>query len=333
MRRLIAVIVILAGLWGGYWFVGKSALEAGLAGWIEDRRAEGWVAEYAALSVRGFPNRFDTTFERLDLADPDTGVAWSLPFFQILALSYRPNHVILVWPDQHMLSSPIERWTITSAELQASVVVEPGTDLVLERSAAVARAFRVVSDAGWTSGAAETRFATRQAEGAANTHDIALEATDVRPSTPVLDLVDPEGRLPDKIARLRLETTVTFDRPWDRFAIERSRPQVTALVIDDLTALWGRLDLRAAGSLTVGDRGLADGEITVKAVNWREMLDIAVASGILPENARPSVENGLELLAGLSGRPDTIDAPLTIRRGVAFLGPVPIGTLPPLTIR
>lgn len=332
IRRLTIIALVAALLWGGYWVVGSVALDRGLRSWIDDRQTEGWVAEYSNLSVRGFPNRFDTTFSNLDLADPDTGLAWSLPFFQILALSYKPNHVIAVWPDSHTVSTPSESLTLTSDKMQASLVVEPGTDLVLDRTTLVADNLSVTSSLGWTSGAATLSLASRQIEGAPNTHDVAVEADNMRLSQPLRDTLDPLGALPGEIKTLRLLTKVSFDAPWDRFAVERARPQPTRIEVTDLTALWGDLELRAAGTVDVTDTGRATGEVTVKAVNWKEMLDIAVAAGALPEATRQTAENALSLLAGLSGRPDTIDAPLSIRDSVVFFGPIPVGQIDPIIL-
>lgn len=332
MQRLIVVVVIAVLAWGGYWVVGSVALDRGLRAWFDDRRGEGWVADYSDLRVLGFPNRFDTTFIDLELADPETGLAWSMPFFQLLALSYKPNHVIAVWPNQHRIATPRERLTLTSSKMQASLVVVPGTDLALDRASFVAEAFGASSSAGWQSGAEVLRFATRRAPEAANAHEIAIEGTAVEVAGPVKRWLDPLGALPGEVETLRLATEVTFDAPWDRFAIERARPQPVAIDLQDLTAVWGELELRVAGEVTLDEAGLASGAVTVKAVNWREMLDIAVASGALPEASRPTAESALELLAGMSGRPDTIDAPLTLRRGTLFLGPLPLGALPPLRL-
>ena len=102
MRALIGVVVVLVTLWSGYWFVGSRGVEAGLAAWIDARRAEGWVAEYSDISTIGYPNRFDTTISDLALADPATGLAWNMPFFQILTLSYTPNHIIAVFPGNRL---------------------------------------------------------------------------------------------------------------------------------------------------------------------------------------------------------------------------------------
>ena len=107
MRVLLGVTALLGALWAGYWVVGSSAAQSGMADWFDERRAEGWVAEYDDLAVRGFPNRFDAGFTEISLADPGTGLAWQAPFFQLLALSYKPNHVIAVWPDEQIGRSRI----------------------------------------------------------------------------------------------------------------------------------------------------------------------------------------------------------------------------------
>ena len=68
MKRLLVVILVAAGLWAGYWWIGASGVKSGFAAWLDARRAEGWVADSAAITVQGFPNRFDTTFTDIRLA-------------------------------------------------------------------------------------------------------------------------------------------------------------------------------------------------------------------------------------------------------------------------
>ena len=98
MRMLLTVILIATAGWSGYWALASSGAKTAFETWFDQRRSEGWVADYGDLTVSGFPNRVDTSFSNISLADPATGIAWTAPFFQILALSYRPNHVIAVWP-------------------------------------------------------------------------------------------------------------------------------------------------------------------------------------------------------------------------------------------
>lgn len=333
MRKLIVLVLVLAALWGGYWFVGSTAVEKGLAAWIDTRRAEGWAADYASLNTAGFPNRFDTTITDLRLADPDTGLAWSMPFFQILALSYQPNHIIAVWPDQQTLATPDESIDIASTRFRGSVVFRAETDLGLERADIIADDVTLVSTAGWRAAMNEGRFAIHRQEVAEASYRLGADILALEPAEPVRRAIDPLGKLPDRIDTLRLDATLDFDRPWDRHAIEDARPQPTRIELDNLHAAWGQLDLRAAGDLAIGDNGAADGTITVKATNWREMLELAVGAGLIPEGLAPTVERGLEVLAGMSGSPETLDAPLSFRNGYVAFGPIPLGPAPRFVLR
>ncbi len=333
MRRLLIVVLLAALAWGGYWFIGARAVETGLANWIEQRRSEGWAADYATLRTRGFPNRFDTTITDLQLADPETGVAWTAPIFQILSLSYKPNHVIAVWPEEQIIATPLEAVTITSDAIRASVVLKPGRSLELDRTVIELTDVSLASDGGWSARIESGSLASRQTVGRPDSHDIGFDAVGVWPSRDLLRLLDPGGGLPDVFERLHIETTIAFDAPWDRFAIEDRRPQITALGLNKLDAKWGGMDLQAAGKLTVDTVGVPSGRITVRARNWREMLQLAVMGGLIPAELAPTVEKALGLLADLSENADTLDASLSFQNGIVSFGPIPLGPAPHLVIR
>ncbi len=336
MRKLLWVVVAAAALWAGYWVVGSQALQRGTAAWLAARQSEGWQAEVGDLAVRGFPNRFDTTFTDLALADPDTGIAWETPIFQILALSYRPQHVIAVWPPEQTLATPFERIALVSYDMRASAVFVPGPSLALDHATLVMDGLRLTSTLGWEAGIERGRLSTRRTVAAppeAHSHDIAIEATGYAPPRVLKRMLDPAGLLPDRVEGVRADLTMAFDRPWDRFAIEDRRPQPRSLNLKSLTADWGRMSLRAAGQLTIDADGLPEGRITIRAENWREMVGLAVNAGLLPPGLARTVERGLELLAGLGGNPEVIDAPLSFQGGFMSFGPVPLGPAPRLTLR
>ena len=333
MRKLLVVVLVGALAWGGYWFIGQRAVESGLASWIEQRRDEGWAADYLALNTRGFPSRFDTTITDLQLADPETGLAWTAPYFQILALSYRPNQIIAVWPDEQIIATPLQRTTVTSDRMRASVNLHPGPSLALDRSVFELGNVRLVSTDGWSTGIDKGSLATRPTVGKSNSHDIAFDATGVRPSRDLLNLLNLIGTLPDVFERLHIETTVAFDAPWDRHAIEERRPKITKFSLNKLDAKWGQMDLQAAGELDVDATGIPTGRITLRAENWRDMLQIAVTSGMIPKNLEPTIARAMQLLAEMSGNPKTLDAPLSFQNGLMSFGPIPIGFAPRLVIR
>jgi hypothetical protein len=309
-------------------------LERGLTAWFEAREAEGWAVHVGEIDTIGFPNRFDTTLSDLELADPDTGVAWAAPFFQILALSYQPHHIIAVWPDKQRLATPNQKIDMTSETLRGSVVFVPGPALALDRATIEFSQIGLASTADWRAAFGSGQLALRQTPLRQNTYDIAFEARDLTLPTRFTEMLAKTGLASDTAQGLRLDASVEFDRPWDRFAIEDSRPPPVAIDLRLARATWGELDLKLAGELKVDGRGRPSGDITVKATNWREMLDLAGQSGVLPDGLRPLVERGFESLAALSGNPRTLDIPLSFRDGQVVLGGLlPLGPAPVLRLR
>ena len=323
MSKLLAAVVAAALLWSGYWLVGAQAARRGVEAWFEARRAEGWVAGYADLSVWGFPNRFDLTLDAVELADPETGLAWSAPFFQLFALSYRPHHVIAVWPHEQVVATPRERIAVETADMRASAVFRPGDGFALDRGNVVAEAVALSSSAGWSAAADRVLLAVRRAGTGEARYQIGFEADGVAPAPELLALLDPDAALPDRIETLRIDATVAFEEPFDA-----TRPQPREIRLTDLHLSWGEVELDAAGTLTVGPAGVPEGRIEIQARNWREILEMALAAGLIGEDFAPAIEGGLEALAELSGGAETLDLPIVFRDGRVSVGPLPLGPAP-----
>ena len=333
MRILLIIAACLLAGWSAYWWVGAGAIERSAAAWLDARAEDGWVANYSDVRTIGFPNRFDTTITDPDIADPETGVAWSAPFLQLLRLSYRPNHVIVVWPRTQTIASPDQRWELRTESARASFVFAPRSDYELDRMTAVFDGVEIESTTGWSADIAQARLATRRTAALADSVDIAFEALDLRPDGVLLADLAAAGLAPGSIGKLGIDARLSFDAPWDIHAVEARRPAATELDLNLLTLTWGSLELWMAGDLVVDAAGRVSGDITVRARNWREMLRIGAAAGWIPESLRPSLEVGIELLAGLSGSPGRLDVPLTFNRGRVFLGPIMLGEAPRLRLR
>ncbi|WP_289040515.1 DUF2125 domain-containing protein [uncultured Aliiroseovarius sp.] len=333
MRKLIVIALLLAGLWGGYWFIGAKATERAFAGWLAARQADGWVAEVDDLTTQGFPNRFDTIFTGLELADPDTGLSWIAPEFQILALSYKPHHVIAAWPGTQIIATPLQRIEVSGRDLKGSILVAPTPALTLQRSSIVLEGVNLSSSAGWTSGLERGQFATRQLDSGQNRHEVHFEAVNLTPALSFVQSKDEDDLLPPVFEGVTLKANVDFTAPWNRAAIEEARPQITHIDLTEFKAKWGELELWLAGAVEIDDQGIPTGNITVKARNWRQMIEVARASGALAPSLVSTVTGALQFVAGLSGDEETLDVPLRLSGGTMFLGPIPIGTAPVIVIR
>jgi len=327
VKKLLVLIVTLAALWSGYWFVGATSLKSGITAWFDARQSEGWQAEYSDLSVKGFPNRFDTTLTDPALADPATGLAWSAPFVQLFALSYQPNHIIAAFPAFQTLRTPAARISLKSEKMQASMVMEPKTALAFSRANLAATALTITPETGPRTHIAGLQTAlTREAD---TSYRAAFNADGLAPPLPAAL----RGELPETLTSFRADATLDFTKPWDISALEDSRPQPTQIKLHRAEAEWGQLKLAAAGALSIDRTGTPTGTLTLKARNWRDILALATAAGALPQSLAPQIEQGLSLLAGLSGNSETLDIPLTFSGGYIKIGPIPVAPAPRLFIQ
>lgn len=331
MNRLIILILTVSAVWMGYWAFASTMHDRQIRSWIDARRAEGWAADIADLKVAGFPNRLDTTLTGVRFADPDTGVAWEAPFVQFLSLAYKPHQVIAVLPESHTFATPAQTMTIAHDRARGSLFLEPAISLPLERAVIVIDNLGVSSTLGWDIALGEGRFAVEKVASTENTYRIGAELTGVAPDTD--ETVQSLNGVPTTIDTMRLDATLDLTAPLDRSAIEVARPQITAIDLDDLSARWGEVDLRAAGQLTVDAQGVPTGEIALRAAEWRQVLQMASGAGVIVESFLPALERGLEFLAALQGAPETLDAPLVFEGGKMSLGPIPLGPAPRIVLR
>jgi len=190
----------------------------------------------------------------------------------------------------------------------------------------------LTSEQGWSLAADETRLALRPTAGRALSYDLGVEVVGLRPPAPTLVALSRRGLLPETVDRLRIDAAVTLSGPLNQTALETERPAIRAIELREARAIWGGLDLAIAGDLETDARGRAVGELVVKARNWQDMLDIARSLNAVPQTMLDGAEQALTLLAGLAGRRDTLDLPLSFRDGRTFLGPLPIATAPILRL-
>jgi hypothetical protein len=332
MKRLLAIVIIAALAWSGYWFFMAETRERLLENWLEDRRAEGWVADATDLYVSGYPNRIDTFVTDLALADPDEGWRWNAEQFQILSMSWKPHHLIAVWPGEQGIGSPYETIRMTSERMRGSVIFRPTPRLELDRTAIELADLRLTGDLGWEAHIGSAILATRQAPDAGeHAHEIAFDAKGLVPPNAWSEQIPGSRALPREMEVLKLDAIVDFDRPWDRAAVETENPAITGFELRDASAIWGNLSLRAKGHLETDAEGFAEGEISLRARNWRQMLEIAELSGAISSELAGAMRGGLDLIAMLSGDRNTIEVPLAFRDGRTFLGPIPVGEAPRLS--
>ncbi len=333
MRRLIRVFILVAVAWSGYWFIASYGLRSALTGWFTQQQALGWQADFSAVETAGYPTHHVTRLDNPALADPINGTAWSADWIEFESPAIWPGRQVLRFADTPQRLSYFDQTaTIEASALQAELQLQPGVALVLEKMALTAGPWSITEDAdalaaGKTLGLVMEQTATPEA------YAITMRADGFAPGDDLRDLMKSAASLPQTFETLELDAVVTFDKPWDRSALEERRPQPVQVGLRLAEIKWGELRLFATGELDVDSQGIPTGEIAMKAENWRDMIAMANAAGALPDQAVDPVTRALNFMASLGGNPNALDLQLNFRDGFVALGPLPLGPAPRLILR
>ncbi len=324
IRYFLWLVLLLGILWGSYWFVGARAVRMGAEAWFADQKAAGMVADNSGITVAGFADRFDMTINDLHLADPVSGWGWKAPFAQVLAMTWKPWHLIAALPHTQLIEVPDgQKVTLGSDRLMASLLMRPTSALPPERLVVEGEALALTSDAGWTAGVAKAVLAAENDPTKVNTLHLGADVTDLR-------LPESLAQLPDlgpKIATLHIDTSATLSVPLDWVMVDA---KVLEVSVRQVHLVWGALDLVATGAVKADADGLAEGKIDLALKGWRSLPAVVVAIGLVPPQNQVTVARGLEFLAKAGKDPDVLDLPVTFKSGTMSLGFLPLGPAPRL---
>lgn len=333
MRKLMVLIVLLTAIWSGYWVVGSNAIRQGAEDFFANAAAQGLVAEKTAVTVQGFPNRFDLQVDGLRLVDPDTGTAWEAPFVQVFAMTWKPWHIIAALPPTQQVTLPDQKLSVSSDGVRASVRAKPATDLPLAAVIVEGNSLTAVSSAGWTVGLGRSVASISADEEVSNAGDapnayvLALDVADLTPDPKAIEKIVAEAGLPPTVAVIKVLATATLSAPLDRFAGD-TNPRLTALDLSDSLITWGDLSVVAKGVITPDDQGYASGRIEIAVTNYQRLVPALVAAGAIKPEISQTVGNMLDAMAKESGDPNLLQLPLILQDGRVSLGPLPLGDAP-----
>lgn len=327
VRFLLWFVLGLGVLWGGYWFLGASALKRSTQAWFTDQTAAGLVADHSAITVAGFAYRFDLTITDPHLADPVSGWGWQAPFVQILAMTWKPWHVIAALPPTQVFHTPDgQDVTVTSTRLMASVMMQPTPALPLKRAVVEGDGLSLSSSDGWRLGLDKVVLAAENVDTQANTLRIGADVG-------TLTLPQAYANLPDlgpALSALHLDANVTLSQPIDR---SLTNPQLLGVTLTQFHITWGVVDLTATGEVNPDAQGFASGQIELHLKGWQSLPAAAVALGLVPPTNEETIRRGLEFLAKASPDPEVISLPLTLSDGQMSLGFIPLGPAPALGVQ
>ena len=325
MRKLLAVVLVAAGLWGGYWFVGATLLERQTAAIFDSAAANGLIAQRQNIAVAGFPNRFDLTIDGVNIADPATGFGWKAPFLQLLTLTWKPWHIIAALPNDQVIMTPDQSVTVTSSRMMASVHVHPTATLGLYETRIEAATLGLASDLGWTIGVEKLFASTMENADDPAVQRLGVTVSNLSPDAAVTASLSATD-LPAVIETLHLDANFSLSAPLQMNATPP--PVVLGIDIKEARMVWGALKLTATGALNAGPDGVAAGTITIRLDGWRRLPPVIAALGWVSPEMVPNIERGLDVMAKAGQNPDILELQLVCAEGRMSLGPFPLGPAP-----
>lgn len=325
MRALLWTTALAAGLYGGYWFVGSHYALQGAEQALAQLKADG-RADYASVALHGFPSRFDLTIDAPRLMSADGSLHWQAPFLQLLALSYRPNRLIAVWPNDQTLTVGPEVLSLHTTDLRANLNLTASTALALDSTTLAGQGPVLTREQGGAIAADSVLLATRAA-GSAAVHEVALVITGLSVDALLRQKIDPAGSLPPAADDARLGAVLSFDRPLDR---SLAKTPARLMAIHQITGHfgWGPVQIDLKGDIEIDAKRNAVGRVILSAHHWRETLALAVRAGVIAADSAPRVEALLGSLAAQSGEADLLKLPLSLSDGLVRFGPLPLLPLP-----
>lgn len=327
MRKLIVLVVVAAALYGGYWFVGKSQIQTRLVDALAQVDAGDVDLSYSTLNTRGFPSRFDTTITDLQFNDSASALEWMAPTFQLFALSYRPNEVIAVFPNEQTLSVDGEVFTLFTNGMRASGKVRANAALAFQNATLEMDNPRIRTVEGAELAMASVLAAMRLTPDTTQTYDVFLEARAIVLPEDIRRMIDPQNQQPPIIQNLRFDSDVTVTAPIELNG-SNAPVEITNLSITEFALTWGDMSVSAIGDVMPDAAGILDGSITISARNWQQALDLAVSIGAVKDDRRfliTEIANNMDETPQIA---DTLTITLAITDGNMMLGAFALGPAP-----
>lgn len=340
MRRVFVLpLVLIAALAAAYtvsWFVVAHWVEDSFRNWARVQTARGNAVDYGPLTISGFPGPIRLAIASPRVVSQKGGWQWSAasatletrPWdwrrFRIEASGRQQIALPFAGEQRHFSAQPVEALLI--GEVDGHGRLTQGmlrvADIRLDDAAGVevlfAKGLRLH---------VHQREPVSAAPGQAAL-DVTLQANSVRLGAPI------ETPLDRDIQDIAMVTTVTGALPetFLRDAMDAWRRSGGTLGLTHLQVDWGRLSLRAKGTLALDEALRPLGVLTADIKGYRETLSALERARVLKRRAVEGTQLALDLLSrrdeGDNRRVVTI--PVAAQNGALYLGPVRLLKLPPI---
>ena len=334
MAGVVAIVVVVAVAYAGYWYFASSQLER-----LVERTVAG---EYPAIrithgkvEVTGFPFSIRVRLEAPKIVAEGVQVRWrsDAAVIEIQPWNLRRYRMALVGPHIVELGRLQGLHRLDVASERVFVVAEVGGDGALSGAMLDLTGLKITGNddpQASTIAKLEIRLSAVspvEAEPLDPTFELSLSADAV--DIPALNVQPLGSRIKKVRAGFKLLGEIS---KYDKAAVDTWRQTGGTVEVQWLQAVWGALDLRIVGTAALDDELRPLAALTADIRGFAEALEALAAAGVISTAAARTGNMVLGLIAKPSsdGSPSVLTVPLTAQDGNLYLGPVRITRLPTL---
>jgi hypothetical protein len=326
---LLLLLVVLAAVHAGVWFLMSHHLAEGWDRWVRLRQAQGWQVAHGEPSRGGWPLAATLTLPDVRLRDDGGagGLAWAVERAVLRVEMADPGRLTVEAPGPGRLRLGGAEVGYTAALLRARVPLDRAGPPA--QAEILAGRLRLGLPAGPVDvGSARLDLRT---DVAATPAQPALLATLLAEAVEVPGA--PPAAFGRRIESLDADIAVTGPVPAaGRMAARAAawRDGGGTLELRGLTMRWGPVAAAAAATLALDDALQPAGAGTLRLTGAAEAVDALAEAGLIERRAAGAARALLPLMARrpADGGPPTLDLPVTLERRALALGRIPVTRLP-----
>ncbi|SOD94835.1 DUF2125 domain-containing protein [Caenispirillum bisanense] len=342
----VALIAVVAAIYAGLWVLAANAAKDAVRTWAEERRTEGYQVWWSEMKTTGFPSEVQLTLTEPQVRFPeaDGGGGWAAPAVRITAKPWRPSHLTVTAPGEHVLNFVHDRRVYTTRSQAGEAALTLDVDGAgVEGGALAVRSLRIdgLAPGGPVELASLDAVFEPNPGGRASVYERQEErdtgiwaAFDVTLKDLRLprDLALPIG---DGIDELTLRSIIPHALPDGvdlRGRLRQWSDEGGVVEVERLTLVADPLSLGAVGTVALDSWLQPQAAFTTQLRGFFEALEQLEKKGIIRARDASIAKVVLGAMAKQppDGGPLALELPLSIQERMLYLGPVALLQLPPL---
>ena len=261
-RLIIAIAILSAAMWSGFWIYGSGKFEDKIAGYLAALQQTGWKTSHGDIETRGFPNRFDSTISDLRLVNPPGWFGWHLPFVQVLALSYRSDRFILAFPTRQVMNIGDHGFWINPDGMRASVDFLEANPKVVKQAIFESEGIQISGTSGWKAGFGKTLLAARQVQGDTRNYRIAVQARH-HPGLAAGAETSLAAVLVKDWTGIDVDANMVFNKPVSVHSCSEPAIRLEEIDLSRFALRMKKTEINVSGNLRIDNRNRMSGRIAV----------------------------------------------------------------------